>query len=118
MRIPAGCIAIFCVVSALSPAFAGGDVEKGRLKASQCVSCHGPGGWTNNPTFPHLAGQNAGYLMDQLHHFKEGTRFNPMMTPIAKSLSKEDMQDLAAYYSTRIGGATREDEESDGAPQY
>ena len=49
--------------------------------------------------FPVLAGQNARYLYLQLKDYKSGARQNAMMSPIAATLSKEDMQDLAAYFA-------------------
>ena len=52
--------------------------------------------------FPHLAGQNASYLEIQLENFRSGERYHPLMTPIAQSLSRQDVIDLAIYYS-RIG---------------
>lgn len=67
-----------------------------------CVACHGPSGITPNPTFPHLAGQNGSYLAAQLKKFKSGERYDPLMTPIAQSLSPEEISDLARFYS-RIG---------------
>jgi cytochrome c553 len=32
--------------------------------------------------------------------FRDGTRQDPMMTPMAKPLSDTDIENLAAYYST------------------
>lgn len=78
--------------------FAGGDLEQGQLKAEQCVACHGPGGITPNPMFPHLAGQNPAYLEVQLEHFRTGERFHPIMSPIAEALTPEDIEDLSAYF--------------------
>lgn len=82
-----------------TPALAGGDTERGRSKAQQCVACHGEKGQTSNPQFPNLAGQNAAYLEMQLKNFKSGKRTHPVMTPIAKTLSDEDIADLSLYYS-------------------
>jgi len=65
----------------------------------RCMSCHGVDGRSGNPTIPNLAGQNANYLMIQLEHFKEGERHNPRMTPIAQSLSQDEMARLASYFS-------------------
>src|SRR5690606_3484501 len=75
---------------------------EGRTKSLQCVACHGPVGVSPNPMFPHLAGQNASYLEIQLQRFKSGERSHPLMTPIAQSLSREDIIALATYFS-RIG---------------
>jgi cytochrome c553 len=78
---------------------AAGMFEEGRNKAIQCVACHGADGVAPNPTFPHLAGQNAAYLAIQLERFRSGERYHPLMTPVAQSLSDADIEDLAAYYS-------------------
>lgn len=75
------------------------DVDDGRVKSVQCVACHGQAGVTANPTFPNLAGQNATYLAIQLEHFRDGRRHHPLMSPVAESLSEQDIQDLAMYFS-------------------
>jgi cytochrome c553 len=75
------------------------DIEAGKKKAEACIPCHGANGNSAVPTFPVLAGQSARYIYLQLKDFKEGARKNPMMTPMAANLSKEDMQDVAAYFA-------------------
>ncbi|WP_166254421.1 c-type cytochrome [Marinobacter salicampi] len=90
-------------------AWADGSVERGRSKAVMCVACHGAQGETTNPEFPQLAGQNAGYLAIQLQEFKSGKRYHPVMSPVARDLTEQDIADLAAYYS-QLG----ENEESEG----
>ena len=40
-------------------------------------------------------------MQKQLTNFKEGTRANAVMSGIAAALSPEDMQNLAAYFSTQ-----------------
>jgi cytochrome c553 len=77
------------------------DAEAGKRKAETCVSCHGPGGNSSNNLFPTLAGQTSRYLYLQLRDFKEGRRKDPLMSPMAANLSKEDMQDLAKYFSSK-----------------
>lgn len=65
-----------------------------------CIGCHGPAGKSNNPsTFPALAGQDAGYLDKQLKAFRDYSRRNPMMNPMASGLSDEQIRQLAAYLS-------------------
>lgn len=76
------------------------DVARGEAKASDCVACHGALGISPNPTFPNLAGQNAAYVQIQLEKFKTGHRHHPLMTPIAQSLTQQEINDLAAYYSS------------------
>ncbi len=76
-----------------------GDSSLGKSKAAACASCHGDDGNSLMPTFPKLAQQNTLYLVRQLQEFKSGTRNNPVMSPMAVSLSEGDMHDIAAYYS-------------------
>jgi len=58
--------------------------------------------WT--PEFPKLAGQPADYLEKALRDYKKGRAAkNPMMMPMAQGLSKQDIKDLAAYYSSLKG---------------
>lgn len=79
------------------------DLEAGKQKSQTCAACHGADGNSTNPDWPRLAGQHVGYLVKQLKDFKAGDRQNAQMAPMASPLSKEDMQDLAAYYSSRKG---------------
>ena len=68
--------------------------------APACVTCHGPTGQGQAAAgFPRLAGLNAGYIVQQLRSFKDGTRVNPIMAPVAKLLSAADAQTLATYYA-------------------
>lgn len=75
------------------------DAEAGKKKAETCVACHGPNGNSTNGMYPTLAGQTSRYLYLQLRDFKEGRRSDPQMNPMAANLSREDMFDLAEYFS-------------------
>ena len=77
------------------------DIEAGKKKAEACIACHGVGGNSQSGMFPTLAGQNPRYIYLQLKDYKEGRRTNPMMTAIASTLEKVDMQDLAAYFGSQ-----------------
>jgi cytochrome c553 len=77
-----------------------GDAEAGKAKAATCAGCHGPQGISNNPLWPNLAGQKEAYLVKQMKAFRDGTRQDPMMSPMAKPLSDADIENLAAYYSS------------------
>jgi len=76
------------------------DVEQGRARSNICVPCHGSKGISGNPVWPNLAGQKEEYLAQQLEAFRAGERQNPLMTPMAQPLSDEDIENLAAYYSS------------------
>lgn len=77
-----------------------GDAEAGKSRAATCAGCHGTAGISSNPLWPNLAGQKEGYLVKQLKAFREGTRTDPMMSPMAKPLSDADIENLAAYFSS------------------
>lgn len=77
------------------------DIEAGKNKAaSSCVSCHGAKGISNKEQWPNLAGQKKNYLVKELKNFRDGKRTDPVMSPIAKPLTDEEIENLAAYYSS------------------
>ena len=82
-----------------SYAFAGGDIAAGKTKYAVCASCHGTNGISAQPDFPNLAGQYQDYIVRALIDYKTGERENPIMKGFVANLSKQDMADLAAYYS-------------------
>ena len=92
-------IAFGTALLAAAGATPAGDAAAGKAKASLCAGCHGSNGISLNPLWPNLAGQKEGYLIKQLRAFRAGTRKDPMMEPIAKNLSDEDIENLAAYFS-------------------
>jgi cytochrome c553 len=78
------------------------DAAAGKAKAEQaCAACHGADGDSPNSTWPNLARQTARYIYLQLRDFKEGRRSDPVMTPFAQTLTREEMLDLAAYFSSQ-----------------
>ena len=68
-------------------------------KAASCVGCHGVNGNSSMPGVPSLAAQNSRYIYLQLRDFQEGRRHNDMMTPMTAGLSREDMKEIATYFS-------------------
>lgn len=68
-------------------------------KVARCAECHGAAGNSTNPAYPYLAQQNSRYLYLQLRDFNEGRRKNAEMSPVAATLSREDMLALADYFS-------------------
>jgi cytochrome c553 len=87
--------------AAASAPFATGKVASGEAKAALCSSCHGPSGNSANPEWPRLAGQSAVYIAEQLRLFRSGVRNNPIMKPLAATLSDQDISDLAVYYEAQ-----------------
>jgi cytochrome c553 len=83
----------------ISPALAN-DPVAGKEKAKSCAVCHGPLGIAINPGAPHLAGQPAVYLIEQMNDFRSGRRKNPVMSVIAKPLTDQEISDIAAWYAS------------------
>jgi cytochrome c553 len=88
------------------------DVSAGRQLATQgasgaaaCSGCHGANGEGNPQTgFPRLAGLGQPYIEHQLNSYADGSRVNPMMSPIATALNPAQRSAAAAYYAS-LGGA-------------
>lgn len=80
-----------------------GDAKRGKEKSTTCAACHGPDGNSASAEFPRLAGQHEDYLLRALRHYKSGKRKNVIMQGQVASLSKQDMEDLAAFYATQQG---------------
>jgi cytochrome c553 len=85
---------------ASSTVFAG-DVEAGKAKSVMCAACHGANGISPSPIWPNLAGQKEQYLIKQITAFRDGTRKDPQMSPMAAALTDEDIANLAAYYAAQ-----------------
>ena len=64
-----------------------------------CAACHGEGGNSVIPANPSLAQHPAQFIATELFLFREGTRKNAQMSPIAEKLSNAEMNDLAKHFS-------------------
>lgn len=81
--------------------FRAGDIARG---VPACMACHGPSGAGNpGPAYPHVAGQQADYVVRRLQEYRTGTttlsdphNYNIMAT-VAKQLSDEEINSLASY---------------------
>ncbi|NIE76200.1 cytochrome c4 [Pantoea sp. Ap-967] len=69
--------------------------------AMACLGCHGPDG-KGMPAagFPRLAGLPAGYLSKQLHDWRSGSRQQPVMAPLAKALTDDEIDAVSAYLAS------------------
>lgn len=84
------------------------NVEAGKKKAAEvCAACHGPDGNSPAPAFPKIAGQHASYIEKSLNEYKSGARKDPIMAGMAAALSKEDIENLAAYFASQSGLKTK-----------
>ena len=98
------------VIVVLAAAFVGlipnlllaqGDAAAGQAKSALCGSCHGADGNSPLAMNPKLAGQSARYMVKQLQDFKSGARAGAIMASMVLSLSDQDMEDIAAWYSSQ-----------------
>lgn len=85
---------------ASAPLLASGNADNGKTKAAACFACHGTDGNAVDPQYPRLAGQYNEYIQQSLHEYKDGRRNNPIMKGFAGTLSDQDIEDLAAYFSS------------------
>ncbi len=78
-----------------------GDVELGKAKSVVCAACHGADGNSVNPIWPKFAGQHEEYIAKQLSLFKNGSRKATVMAGMVAGLSQDDIDNLAAYYTSK-----------------
>ncbi len=76
--------------------------------AKGCIGCHGANGnMPIMPSYPKVAGQNRGYIINQLNDYKSGSRNSGMaavMTGMVAALTEEDVEKLADYLSSVSAG--------------
>jgi cytochrome c553 len=98
---------IIAAALAVSAHVCAGDPAAGREKAKPCAACHGENGVSQAPDFPKLAGQHEDYLVRALSDYKSGVRKNAIMVGQVANLKREDIADLAAYYSSQQALSTK-----------
>jgi cytochrome c553 len=101
LKIFSATLATIALASSMQMPAAAQDIEAGRAKSQACAACHGADGNSVAGMFPNLAGQSWRYIYIQLKDFKEGRRSNPVMSPMAVPLSKQDMIDIANYFAAQ-----------------
>ena len=94
---------VLLIALALAGAANAADPAAGKKKAAEvCGACHGPeGNKPSDPTQPVLAGQHYDYLVRALTDYKIGKRNNPIMKGFASQLSKQEIEDVAAWFSSQ-----------------
>ena len=98
----AASIGCFLVAVSVAGAAAAADIQAGQAKVKDvCQACHGMDGNSQSPDYPKLGGQYPDYLAKALRDYKSGARKNPIMAGFAGGLSKQDIENVAAYYATQ-----------------
>lgn len=83
-----------------------------QAKIEYCETCHGDRGqgFYGYYAIPRLAGQQTGYLENQLRDFSSGMRHTAIMSPIARSVSPSMYGAIAAHFhamnSAPLGGGS------------
>jgi cytochrome c553 len=100
----ASCLALALALTSLAaPAFAKGDIAKGKTLAYTCTGCHGIVEYKNAyPSYrvPKIAGQNEQYIIAALTGYKKHERNHPTMQAQAQSFSDADIANIAAYLAS------------------
>jgi cytochrome c553 len=85
------------LIASRQPASADSIEEKTQI----CAGCHGENGKPIDKSIPTIWGQQQGYLYIQLRDFKRGDRKNEIMQPIASTMERADMLEIAEYFSKK-----------------
>ncbi len=97
---------LLAILSLATTAQAKGDPKRGKALAYTCTGCHGIPFYMNAyPTYhvPRLGNQNAAYIVAALTEYKQAKRSHKTMQAQAWSLTKQDMEDIAAWISSLKG---------------
>lgn len=84
----------------LLPLHAPAQTKAAPAAAQACSTCHGANGLSTLPNAPHLAGQPAIYIAEQMKAYRSGKRSHEVMNVVAKPLSDADIDALAAWYAS------------------
>lgn len=77
------------------------SVPAAALPIANCVACHGPGGSSQVPETPSIAGQPRLFLENQLVIMREGLRDVPVMKPHVERLTDEQIGALARHFAAQ-----------------
>jgi len=101
-RVAIKALLLIVALGGVGTASAAGDPVRGKLISYTCLGCHGIENYKNvYPTYsvPRLVGQHPEYIVAALKAYARGERSHGTMHQQAASLSDQDMQDIAAYFS-------------------
>jgi cytochrome c553 len=87
---------------------AGGNNGSSFEPARTCVACHGQNGISLSPGWPTLAGQHEDYLEHTLIQYRDGSRKDPVMSPLVADMSDATVSQLAEYFASLEGLETSE----------
>lgn len=92
--------ALALVALAVAAPAVAADLAAGAAKAKEvCAACHGMDGNSAQADYPKLGGQHPDYLAKALRDYKTAKRKNPIMAGFAAGLTRQDIDNLSAYYA-------------------
>ena len=78
-------------------------VKNGRAPhVRACMLCHLPNG-NGHPESASVSGLTAGYIIEQMHEFRDGNRVNnraPVMIEMAKDITEAELKESAEYFAS------------------
>ena len=96
----AGLPCLFVAIQlAATAAHASGDVEYGAYLSSECVTCHQSK--DTDAQIPVINGMDAEGFVSIMELYRSEELENPTMRTIAKRLTDEDIDALAAYFASQ-----------------
>lgn len=97
-----GFLALAMTAFTMALAAASGSLDDrkayGRHLAGECTSCHRIDGVPS--AIPSILGKPQEEFIMLLNAYRNGTKTNPVMVSVAKSLDNEQMEALAAYFGS------------------
>lgn len=87
---------LFCF---LSQTYATDPIAGETRYKKTCVNCHGPAG-KGAASYPKISGNDIAYTTEKLETYRAGKKIGPnsgLMIMMAKSLTDEEISNLAAY---------------------
>ena len=94
------CFASSLAVLAPAAVCAASSVDTMAARVAPCTTCHGKEGRaTSEGFFPRIAGKPAGYLFNQLLHFREGRRHYALMTYLVEHLTDDYLYEMAEHFA-------------------
>lgn len=91
-------VALLCAAAAAAPIRFQNSMAQRTLA---CTSCHGSEGRAGpDGYYPRIAGKPAGYLYNQLLHFRDGRRHYGLMTGLLDPLSDAYLHDIARHFAS------------------
>lgn len=91
-------MSVASMASAATPVRVDGGMSQ---RVAACTACHGGSGrTTRGGYFPRIAGKPAGYLFNQLQHFRDGRREHAAMAHLLVHLTDDYLRQIATHFAT------------------